>query len=302
VIGPDSIIECETLRLGRLVAFGRRTRVHCRSLEIGDALWSKDDVVIGGGGSGEPGARLRAGDACFFGEGAYLNPCHPVTLGDEVCIGSRAMLFTHSHWQSVLRGYSAVFAPVEIGDGVFIGNNAFVFPGVSIGAGATVVVNSMVAHNVPPATLVAGVPAQVIRRIVPPTRDEQIEIAFRLMPELGEVLRQRGYAVSFGGEKRVERIEVVGKGGVWFVPRWTSEAVRGMEPRAVVLTFADDRVGQIREGLTVFDLAASQVIGEQDELSDEVREFCRRRGIRFRPYAWRYGVGHFEGERFQRRG
>ena len=47
VIGADSVIECEQLSLGRLVAFGRRTRVHCRAVEIGDALWSKDDVVIG---------------------------------------------------------------------------------------------------------------------------------------------------------------------------------------------------------------------------------------------------------------
>ena len=184
-IGADSIIECDRCASGRLVALGKRTRVHCRSVEIGDALWSKDDVVIGGGGSDEAGARLRAGDACFFGEGAYLNTCHPLTLGDEVCIGSRAMLFTHSHWQSVLRGYPSLFGPIEIGDHVFIGNNAFVFPGVTIGAGATVMVNSFVAINVPANTLVGGVPAQVIRHVAAPSRDEQIAIVRdRLLPEL----------------------------------------------------------------------------------------------------------------------
>jgi hypothetical protein len=40
----------------------------------------------------------------------------------------------------------------------------------------------------------------------------------------------------------------------------------------------------------------------QDRLSDEVRELCRRRGIRFRPFAWRYRVGHCEGDRFFGRG
>ena len=52
---------------------------------------------------------------------------------------------------------------------------------------------------------------------------------------------------------------------------------------------------------TVFDLAGRRVSGVQDAFSDEVREFCRRRGIRFRPFAWRYGVGHFDGERFCQR-
>ncbi len=92
-------------------------------------------LAIGGGGADESGARLYAGDACFFGEGAYLNTCHPITLGDEVCIGSRAMMFTHSHWQSISAGYPALFGRITVGDHVFIGNQAFVFPGVRIGAG-----------------------------------------------------------------------------------------------------------------------------------------------------------------------
>jgi acetyltransferase-like isoleucine patch superfamily enzyme len=301
VIGADAVIECERLHLGRLVAFGTRTRVHCRSVEIGDALWSKDDVVIGGGGSEEPGARLRAGDACFFGEGAYLNTCHPLTLGDEVCIGSRAMLFTHSHWQSVLRGYPSLFGPIEIGNHVFIGNTAFVFPGVSIGDGATVMVNSFVATNVPANTLVGGVPAHVLRHIVAPTRDEQIAIVRqRLLPELAQVLSERGYQV---------RQETAGEGtttldlgdgrSVHFAAAWTAGGV-AVRSRLVVLTFNADP-GGVPAGVTLFDLANPQVTGMQDQLSDEVREFCRRRGIRFRPFAWRYGVGHFDGERFHSR-
>ena len=64
-----------------------------------------------------------------------------------------------------------------------------------------------------------------------------------------------------------------------------------------MLTFADE-APEAGEGVTVFDLQASCIVGAQDALSDEVREFCRRRGIRFRPFAWRYRVGHFEGEQF----
>ncbi len=297
-IGADSSIECDTLRLGRLVALGKRTRVRCRSVEIGDALWSKDDVVIGGGGGDEAGARLQAGDACFFGEGAYLNPCQPLTLGDEVCIGSRAMLFTHSHWQSVLRGYPSLFAPIAVGDHVFIGNQAFVFPGVTIGAGATVMVNSFVALNVPADTLVGGVPAQVVRHITAPSRDEQVAIVRdRLVPELAAYLAAHGMQVAQHVVGAAITLKLSDGAAVQFTPAWEASSPRP-EQRLVVLAFADATTTTVGPGMTLFDLAASRVLGMQDDLSDEVREFCRRRGIRFRPFAWRYRVGHFEGERF----
>jgi len=301
-IGADSTIECDILRLGRLVALGKRTRVRCRSVEIGDALWAKDDVVIGGGGGDAAGARLRAGDACFFGEGAYLNTCEPLTLGDEVCIGSRAMLFTHSHWQSVLRGYPSLFAPINVGDHVFIGNHAFVFPGVTIGAGATVMVNSFVALNVPTNTLVGGVPAQVIRQVAAPSRAEQVAIVRdRLVPELATTLTAHGSPVA--RRDTGETIVLDGNDGaaVQFRPVWDGAA--GLpDQRLVVLTFADAAPASIPPRVTLLDLAASRIFGMQDELSDAVREFCRRRGIRFRPLAWRFGVGHFEGDRFVQRG
>lgn len=297
-IGAGTVIECDRLRLGRLAALGKRTRVHCRSVQIGDALWSKDDVVIGGGGSDESGAVLTAGDACFFGEGAYLNTCHPLQLGDEVCIGSRAMLFTHSHWQSVLRGYSSLFAPIEIGDHVFIGNNAFVFPGVSIGSGSTVTVNSFVAVNVPPDTLVGGVPAQVIRHVAAPSRAEQIGIVRdRLMPDLTAALRERGRQLSHHADGDTVTLEFAEGAALQFIPAWDSAALPKRR-RVVVLTFADAVAPIAPPGVTLFDLAAVRVFGTQDELSDDVREFCRRRGIRFRPFAWRYAVGHFDNERF----
>ncbi|MBI4519138.1 MAG: E3 binding domain-containing protein [Deltaproteobacteria bacterium] len=299
IIGADSTIECERLQLGRLAAFGKRTRVRCRSLEIGDALWSKDDVMIGGGGSDESGAHLRAGHACFFGEAAYLNPCHPVTLGDEVCIGSRAMLFTHSHWQSVLRGYPSLFGPITVGDHVFIGNQAFVFPGVTIGAGATVMVNSFVAINVPPATLVGGVPAQVIRHISAPARAEQVALVReRLLPELAAHLRQQGYPVVEHTSGDISTLELGREAALVFAPAWQQRLAQTSRARLVLLSFVEGDLPAVTASTTLFDLNASRVSGMQDRLSDEVREFCRRRGIRFRPYAWRYGVGNFDADRF----
>jgi acetyltransferase-like isoleucine patch superfamily enzyme len=299
VVGADSTLECSHLRLGRLSVLGRRTRLKCRSVEIGDALWAKDDIVIGGGGADEPGARLQAGDACFFGEACYLNTGEPIVLGDEVCIGSRAMLFTHSHWQSILRGYLSRFGPITVGDHVFIGNNAFVFPGVEIGAGATVMVNSFVAVRVHAGAFVAGVPAQVVRQTVEPERAEQSEILRRELRTLAPTLAAHGFPATLREEGDAVVLDVDGA-TIRFQPEASGWREAGGR-RVIVLAFggADER--DLAPGVTLFDLAAGRVVGPQDALSDEVREFCRRRGIRFRPYAWRYGAGHFEGDEFRRR-
>src|SRR5262245_49142611 len=55
--------------------------------------------------------------------------------------------------------------PVRIGPNVWIGFDACVLPGVSVGAGSVVGARSVVAEDVPPYTVVAGNPARVIRRL-----------------------------------------------------------------------------------------------------------------------------------------
>jgi carbonic anhydrase/acetyltransferase-like protein (isoleucine patch superfamily) len=247
--------------------------------------------------------------ACFFGEGAYLNPGYPIVLGDEVCIAAHAQLYTHSHWQSALQGYPSVFGPITVGNHVFIGVNAFVFPDVTIGAGATVMVNSFVAMNVAAGVTVGGVPAQVIKHAATPALDEQVAIMRRRLPELTQTLRDKGLNAQETGAGEtfiVEVAEGVKRRAVVFTPCADATLVAELTARSysrVVLLSFD--VGALQAAslpvATVFDLAGQEVSGVQDAFSDEVREFCRRRGIRFRPFAWRYGVGHFDGERFCRR-
>ena len=51
-----------------------------------------------------------------------------------------------------------------IGNDVWIGQNAVLLPGVHIGDGAIIGANSVVGHDVPPYTIVAGNPARVLRK------------------------------------------------------------------------------------------------------------------------------------------
>lgn len=61
----------------------------------------------------------------------------------------------------------AVKKPITIGDHVWIGRRAMIFKGVTIGDRAVVAAGSVVTHNVPPDTIVAGNPARVVKKIEP---------------------------------------------------------------------------------------------------------------------------------------
>jgi acetyltransferase-like isoleucine patch superfamily enzyme len=55
--------------------------------------------------------------------------------------------------------------PVRIGKRVWIGENACILPGVSIGDGAVIGAGSVVTKDIPPNSIAAGNPAKVIRTI-----------------------------------------------------------------------------------------------------------------------------------------
>jgi acetyltransferase-like isoleucine patch superfamily enzyme len=103
--------------------------------------------------------------------------CEGVTIEDGVFIGHGVMfindryprattpsgeLQTEADWECV---------PTLVQRGASIGSNATILCGVTIGEGASVGAGSVVTHDVPPRTIVAGNPARIIRKIV---RDEEI--------------------------------------------------------------------------------------------------------------------------------
>jgi acetyltransferase-like isoleucine patch superfamily enzyme len=56
-------------------------------------------------------------------------------------------------------------APVTIGDRVWVGTRALILKGVEIGDGAIVAAGSVVSRDVPPGTIVAGMPARVVGKV-----------------------------------------------------------------------------------------------------------------------------------------
>jgi len=111
--------------------------------------------------------RLDIGKYCYVGPGAYWNAIGKITLKDGVIIGPRSMMWTENHdyrdSETVPYGGPNILKPIVVEEGVWIGADVKVCPGVTIGRGAVVALGSVVARDVAPFTIVGGNPARPIR-------------------------------------------------------------------------------------------------------------------------------------------
>jgi acetyltransferase-like isoleucine patch superfamily enzyme len=152
----------ERLVIGAGTVIGENVEISGRDVEIGRESWLDYGARIGGGSCFGRHSFFRAGDFLHMGQDAFINTARPVRIGDEVGLGTRTAIYTHGAYLSVLDGFPASFAPVHIGDRVWI-PGATVNPGVTIGSDVVVGVNSLVTRDLPDGCLAAGSPAKVIR-------------------------------------------------------------------------------------------------------------------------------------------
>lgn len=125
----------------------------------------------------EPGAVIR--DQVVIGDNAVIMMGATINIGAEIgadsmidmgaILGGRAIVGKHCHIGAgtVLAGViePASAEPVRIDDNVLIGANAVVIEGVHVGEGAVVAAGAVVTEDVAPKTVVAGVPARVIKQV-----------------------------------------------------------------------------------------------------------------------------------------
>ena len=113
------------------------------------------------------GKNIHVGDHLIINYGCTILDVAEVTMGDWVMIGPHVLISTVNPPLSPRgrRNRLGIAKPVHIGDDVWIGGHATILPGVIIGDGAVVAAGAVVTKDVPPYTVVAGVPARVIKHV-----------------------------------------------------------------------------------------------------------------------------------------
>lgn len=125
------------------VKIGNKSYIH-----IGCRIYEPRNITIGTG--------------TIVGNYATLDGRDRLEIGDHVDIASQVMIYNAQH-DVDSEDFKLTSKPVRIGNHVFIGPRAIILPGVTIGDGAVIAAGSVVTKDVPPKTLVGGVPAQKIR-------------------------------------------------------------------------------------------------------------------------------------------
>lgn len=111
----------------------------------------------------EFGKNLTIGADVFLNLGCRFQDTGGITIGDGALIGHGCTLTTLNHELDPSRRGDMTPAPVIIGRQAWLGAGVTVVPGVTIGDGAIVGAGAVVTKDVAPNTIVAGVPAKVVR-------------------------------------------------------------------------------------------------------------------------------------------
>jgi acetyltransferase-like isoleucine patch superfamily enzyme len=114
----------------------------------------------------EHGLSIRVGRNVFINQGCTLNDIGGIDIGDDVMIGPGVSLISSGHpVDPNQRRRQIVAAPIAIQRNVWLGAGAMVLQGVTVGEDSVVAAGAVVTRDVPSGTLVAGVPARVLRSI-----------------------------------------------------------------------------------------------------------------------------------------
>ncbi|UJB67903.1 acyltransferase [Acaryochloris sp. 'Moss Beach'] len=136
-------------------------------------------IVLGHVFFERPGARVLIGQQTFIGK-SHVVASKCISIGNNVLISWGVTIADHnSHsiiyseraldiidWQNGKKDWSNVVCEtVTICDRAWIGFNASILKGVTVGEGAIIAAGAVVTRDVPPWTIVGGNPAKVIREI-----------------------------------------------------------------------------------------------------------------------------------------
>jgi len=174
------VFVCEPLFKAYCTKFGRRlhTGVYIHWVSGRGRLVIGDDVLVDGKCSFTFAVRYTETPTPLIGDHTVISHRCSLTVGRQISIGNHCLIASGVQifdapghpTDPVLRKLGKPanpedVRPIKIEDNVWVGTDAIVFPGVTVGEGSVVAVGSLVMSDVPPYTIVAGNPARVIAEL-----------------------------------------------------------------------------------------------------------------------------------------
>ena len=165
-VSPLAIIKFpRNIRIGRKCTICSGCMIdapHDGAIEIGDGVDLNRHVYLGGFGS-----HLRIGARSSINQHAFIDARGGVQIGEDVMIGPFARLISYNHVfaniQAPMNTQGFDLGEIHIGDDVWIGAGVTILAGVTIGKGSIIAAGAVVTRSFPSHSILAGVPARVVR-------------------------------------------------------------------------------------------------------------------------------------------
>lgn len=201
------------------------------------------NVEIGRGGCNGPDSIVHIGNSVGIFEGTVLNPSSRITIGDCVGIGADCLLWTHGAWCDPLDGFPFSFAPVTIGSNVWLPARSIMLPGTNIGDNCVIGTGSIITKDIPSGSLAMGSPCKVIK--------------------------ENEYPKKLSLEQKNNIVYDIAK-------RWKEQ----LPHKGVTATVTVENATIVVNGRTAVNCLEYRIYGYQDEITEDLRDFLRRHGIR----------------------
>lgn len=127
----------------------------------------RNSTLFGTGIISNKGKGIKIGNRTGINTGAYLAGQGGIIIGDDVITGPNLQIFSENHvfadLHQIIKEQPLTRTGVMVGNNCWIGGGVTILDGVTIGNGCVIAAGSVVTKSVPDNSIVAGVPAKVIR-------------------------------------------------------------------------------------------------------------------------------------------